>query len=371
MAGGESPGDVGMILQDALKKAQNEAQAQKRKNFNEVNKIADEAGVEIGRNNMATAAQEHLEDLRQSPELIREADKKLIDDLQAFTDVSQKNNLRLSNIFRGKLGDRASQAFQEGRNFEYNIYKNLKDALDADIKEAIENSGNDKLMKAHKDSMQYYKENIAPFEEPEIMRFTRRGGDPDSLLNGFLRISSVADRSKLLDKLMTKLSPENQKLVPYAYFSRAIDEGELNPLKMRTLHKKLGENQRKSLLPDEDLRQQLEDYSTLVQKNTEPLNIMFNPKTGQRMLSELPWKMLIGGAVGGGLSGIPLGGIMGAMTPGLMMRPLVKYLTSEKSRQKLIKKMIEDKVKGKKPESAYLKNLISELASFNLNKDEQ
>lgn len=344
MLKGQAPEDIGLALQDALKKAEQEAQAQKRANYEKVNKIADEAGINVGRENLATVAQEHLEDLRKSPELLRETDKKLLDDLQALSDPTQSNTLRLSNIFRGKLGDRAHEAWTSGDGFGYNLYRSMRDALDKDINQAIEGSENESLKKAHQESKEYYKKNIAPFEEPEIMRFTRRGGDPDMLANSFLRISRVADRSNLLKKLITKLPQDQRDLVSYAYYSRAMDEGKLNPLKLKTLHKQLGEKQRKILLGDEKLAQKLNDYTSLVEKNTEPLTLMFNPKTGQRMLSEFPLAALFG-ALGHAATGNVASALASTLLPGLLSRPLIKGLTSPKARERLIQKMIKEKQK--------------------------
>ena len=141
------------------------------------------------------------------------------------------------------------------------------------------------------------------------------------------------------------MTDEERKLLAYSYFSKAIEDGQLNPLKLKTRYKNLGENQKNALLSEDELKH-LSDYTKLVQKNTDPLNIMFNPKTGQRALSEFPLtSLLAGGSAGGLLTGGLPGALIGAILPGLIAKPFTKALTNPTMRELLIERMIKAREK--------------------------
>ena len=183
------------------------------------------------------------------------------------------------------------------------------------------------------------------FEDKDIVKFIRQGGDTDTLTNTFIKTSKTSDRANLLSRLTTKLSPQDRDLLSYSYFSKALKDGELNPQTFKTLYKSLGDRQKQALLSD-DMIKKMSDYSKLVQKNTEPLNIMFNPKTGQRNLSLLGQSLP---AIGSGIAGIATGSVpfalLGALSPALVGKPLVKALTNPAIREKIIDSMI--KARGK------------------------
>ena len=336
MLGSNSPSGVGQALQDALKTAQKEATRLKQTNYTDVNKLADEMGVKIGRDNFSTQATHVLEDIKASPELAREMPSKLVGDLQEYAKPENINNLKLTNIFRGKLGDKASEAYQNGNMYEYGIYKNLKNALQDDIEASIPRDAANPLRQKYDAAQNFYRENIAPLEDPAITKFTRQGGDPDLLLSSFVK-TGTQDRGNLLRKLSDNLQPHLKGLIPYGYFSKAIENGELNPLKLRTLYKSLGPTQKEALFSQPELAKSMSDYSKLVGMNTEPLTQMFNAKTGQRNLDTLPW-LVTSGLGAGFLGGLPALGAMAGLTRGI-----TKGLTSEGVREKFVQKMLQNK----------------------------
>lgn len=335
-------------LQQGLKEAANEAKNEKNAKFNQVNEEADKLGVKVGRENFSKIAERELSEIKASPELQEELPKDFIASLERYASNKEGNTLKRTDIFRGILGDKANEYFRAGKDKLAGVMSSLKEGLVADREAAIADSGHPTLKNMNDEAHKFYKENYAPFKNPDIQKFTRQGGDADLLLPHFLR-KGQNDRSVLLSRLTERLkSGSNQDLPAQLYLSKAIEDGKVNPKKLATLYDSLGENQREVLIPDQSLRKKLENYSKLVHLNSEPLDLMRNPKTGFRGVQSTVHTLLgLGGYAAGGPLGIggPLGAAAGLVAPGLAMRPVVKALTSPKIRESLVKSMIENKPK--------------------------
>lgn len=335
--------NLGVELQGALKSAAKKVSEEKTKGFENLNKMAEKENLIVGRENFQKAANDALEDINKSPELKAEFGKDLLKDIKRYAKNPEGNSLKLTNIFRGKIGDKASDAYINGKTYEYQLLQNLKEGLSKDIQTSFENSPNKNLKSLYEQNQRNYAEKYAPFEDPDIVKFTKKGGDPDLILAHFLR-GGKNDRATLLSKLSDQLLTNNKshKMLPaYAHFSKAIQEGEINPIKFASLYKSLGENQRKALIPDTKIQKEIENYTRLVDKNREAFDLMRNPKTGARNTELLSKIAQLG-------SGALIGGIPGAMSilgAGMAGRLGTKALTSPKLREKLIKAMIENKEK--------------------------
>jgi len=249
------------------------------------------------------------------------------------------HSLKNTDILRGKIGEHAYEAKVKGEKPKAAIYSRLKQALENDVNEAIEKSSHPELKKAHKEAMDFYKNEYAPFKDKDVNKFIQNGGDPDLLLGHFVRMGK-ADRVHILRKL--KLSEGKEGLVGNAYLSPAYENGSLNPVKLNTLYQKLGKRQRVELFGKEH-NEKLKNYTDLVHKNKEAFNLMFNPKTGARL-----------GHVGSLVAaGSHLPAVLGLGAAGNVAN---KLLTNESFREKLIKAMIESKdIKLPKSMKALLK----------------
>jgi hypothetical protein len=241
------------------------------------------------------------------------------------------------------LGKLANDAYVKGEGALSDLYTSLKKAARQDINDEIENADMPNLNQLRDEAFKYYKKHYSPFKDKEIKKFTLQGGDPDMLMQSFLKNSKLSDRGNLLGKLTSKLSFEDKDLLAYSYFSNAIKDGLLNPSKLNTLYKNLGEKQKNALL-SQGMQNRLKDYSQLVQKNSRPLDIMFNPKTGYAGLSEIPWKSLSGGSIGAAIGGAP-GAVIGGVFPSIAAKGAVKALTNPKMREFLIARMIKAREK--------------------------
>lgn len=244
------------------------------------------------------------------------------------TQEPHKYSLRNTDILRGKIGEHAYEANVKGEKPKAAIYARLKKALEQDVGEAIETSSHPELKNAHKEAMDFYKKDYAPFKDKDITKFIKEGGDPDTLLNHFLRIGKN-DRVQLLQKLSQSIGKETN-LIGNAYLAPAYENGELNPLKLNTLYHKLGKRQRVEIFGKEN-NEKLKNYTDLVHKNKEAFSLMFNPKTGAR-LGHL-----------GTLAGTAAGHIPAAIGIGALGNAANRLLTNESFRDKLIKAMIKNK----------------------------
>ena len=263
-------------------------------------------------------------------------------------------SLKKTDLLRGKIGKKINEAYKNGNDDLRDILRPLKEAATKDINEAIDKADNAHLNELRNKAFDFYKNEYAPFKEPEIEKFTIKGGDPDVLAASFFKKSTLSDRGNLLNKLTSKLSDKDKDLLAYSYFSNAIKEGQLNPNKLKGLYIDLGDKQKNALL-SKDMQKQLSDYSKLVKQNEHPLSLMFNPKTGYAGLNEIPWKTMLSGALAGaklggstlGTTGSVIGGIGGAFAPGLLAKPIVRELTNPNRRERLIERMIAARAKEK------------------------
>lgn len=365
LKGNSNPDDLSFKLQNALKKAANDAKQEKNEGFKKLNDLADNVGLNVGRTNLQSTANDFLNEIKQSPELKGEFNSSLLGDLQRYASNSNGNNLKLTNIFRSKLGDKANDFYQNGQMYEYGIANSLKQALSKDIDSSFSESGNKELKKAYEQNQEDYAQKFAPFEDKDIIKFTRQGGDSDLLLSHFLR-GGKNDRANLLDKLVSKMSDKDKNLVPYSYFSKALDEnGQVDPIKIASLYKNLGKNQKDVLFNDKDLKNSFDDYSDLVQKNKESFDLMRNPKTGARNTDLLiKLSQLLAGTAAGGIPGLAATTI----GSGLLGRGATKALTSEKLRQNLINAMINSQkinIPGRSVVSGSLNDAINSYSNNN------
>lgn len=353
MTGEAHPENIGRTLQDALKKAEKDVIKEKQARFAETNKEAEKFGVKVGRKNLGEKAKDILEEIDSTPELKRQVPSNVIGDLKYYSKNADKSHsLKATDIFKGTLGSESHKAFLAGDKHIGNWYKSLKDSLDKDVDIAIESSPSDKLKSLHKEGREFYKNYVVPFEDKDIVKFTKKGGDPDLIVSHFLKNSRSSDRQGLLNKLVQQLPSKEAKLLARSYFSRAIDKnGELNPQKMTTLYNNLGKGQEELLFNDPVMQNKFRDYLNLVKKNDRALNTMRNPPTGQEGSQFLSGGFkdlasVVAGTAAGGVPGALAALVAGKVLPIAANKFMVEKLTSEPFREKFVAKIIKKEKKG-------------------------
>lgn len=344
---GERPENIGQDMLSALKEAEIGVTRTKNQKWKKVNDIAEKNDVTTNRSNLRDTAKGILSEILSDPDLAIFRDNQEISQLKKIAEGNDKSNfsLRESDLLRGELNNAYHEANVKGERTKAKLYKDLKEAVEKDIQAAIDGSKVDSLKNARDEAMKYHREQFSKFDDPDIQRFTRRGADSDTLAQFFLRTGRLSDRANLIEKLQEHLPQDKKGYLPYAYFSNALENGQVNPNKLRTLYKNLGEKQKEALFPDALQRQAFDDHINLVSKNQEALSNMFNPKTGFRVGNYMQHAMdAVAAALGGAAGGLPyaiLGGAASHILPGLAMRPAVKLLTNPQFREAIVKKMIE------------------------------
>lgn len=248
--------------------------------------------------------------------------------------------LEEANILKGRLAEKAKQSGAsplQGDREMSNVFSTLSKSLKSDINNAIDKSGNDDLKNAYQSAEKNYAKNFSPFLDRDIYKhLAGTNTDNQTIVDKFIKTGRGKDRSNLANKLLEKLPDQKKSLVAYHYLSKALDDdGNVSPNILAKQISNLGSKQFKLLVPDDNLRNNLSNYSKLTKMNQEALSTMFNPKTGQRNLDSL--------LTGVGAGATATGHARALATALLGGRAMTKALTSESIRNALVKKMIENR----------------------------
>jgi hypothetical protein len=370
--GNNNPEDANSQLYEGLLKNYEEHQSSKNSLYKNVNEIADKENLKLNLPKFSGEAKKYRDAiestniLKYEPEIkkifnklenyenpIREEEGLLVDKQgKSLSSKIVPPSLKEANILKGKL-NRYSRLMASSPDAEKryiaNIFNDLSSALKSDIKLSIKSHGHEPLIKAYERAEENYAKNFSPFLDKKIYKFIGGTSDPDTLVQSFVKNSLGSDRSRLAQSLIKTLPGEKKGLLAYAHLSKALDnEGHLNPSKLGTLINKLKPNQFKALIPNASIRRELRDFSKLSSMNSNILNLMHNPATGQRNLDAITG-LLLGHGTAGGILGYKEGGkkgaIAGALTglalPIAASRYAVKGLTSPSLRKSLIEKMLK------------------------------
>lgn len=425
--------NYGDLTSKAISDAYSYAQKEKSSNYKKVNKIADKQGIKIDVFDFDKTARTKLAEINSSPLLKISIKKDIVKKLKEYSDIGeiQKSNkktdinnligkfnvflektnqpgknkinekeienkirktpgtfqrkeggditLKDANTFKSVLKDIADDYFNNGNTYAGQMYKNLRSSLVNDINRTINKSGNKELRSEYDKAEDYYAKSIAPFDEREVKKFITGGGDPNVILDTFIKKNKDSDRSYLLNKLLKVLPKKEQNIVRKGYYRRSIEDEEFNPNKFNKLHKSLGKNQRSLLINDPKLEKEFDNYSKLVEQNQESLNAMFNPKNGQKGLSFMPTMLsALGGALGSGSLGAVAGiaggipGLLGGLAlPAIVARHATNRLTSPKVREKVVNKLIEKKERKADKGKHDLKTIEEEVLKTILSKSKK
>lgn len=360
------------ILMHSLKSAASEAESKKKSLFENVNDLAERHGIKTGRSNFINESKNILKSINRDKHLKQFTPKETISllenislDKKSIKNIDENNatkkdvmhilnklkskkkyTLKDSDVLRGKLGDMAHEANIKGEKNKASIYSKLKKSLEEDINNAIDTSNIPEIKNARDKAMGYYRDQYSIYKDKDIRKFVDQGGDPDLILQHFIK-TGKNDRANILLKLRKAADTQTNgkaNILAGTYLSQAMDEaGNINPVKLSSLYHKLGTKQKVALFGNNPYHRELKKYINAVDKNKESFNQMFNPPTGQRNLDLLAKISQLGGAVAHG------NGLVGAALPllgaGLGARFLTKKLSSPDYREKLINSILNYKPK--------------------------
>ncbi len=356
LAGKSNIEDLDKHLSDALKESFKSHQDEKNAHYKGVNQLADEVGLQLDLSGFADKVKKHknaIEDtniLKYEPDMqsllrklsgYKEPVKtetttgKLVDKfgnpLLNETKITRPS-LEEANLLKGKLNQLSQQHGASSNPSDRHlagVFGDLARTLKGDIEGTIDKSGHEHIKKAYKAAEDNYAKKFSPFLDKQIYKHLGSNADPETLIQSFVKTGKSTDRANLIKKLTDKLPAEDRNLLGYGYLQRAMDENNvLNPLKLKTLLSKnsLGNKQFEALFPNPVLRNALRDYVSLVDMNTKGLKLMQNPETGQMNMDLLPLISKSPTRLAAKMLGAPI---------------LAKKLRSEKTRTKLVNKMIK------------------------------
>lgn len=353
------PEDVPQHLVNSLSKVYESNNIIKNNLYNNMSNTAESLGINLGLPNFRSTVNS-IKEAFKGKTLLKD-DEALVGKLSALEDslsskiinpatgVEMRSPVSISeaNIFKSQLKDMSNDAYAKGNRHEAGMLNRAAKAIDKDIKEAIDNSGSRELKEQFSEAQEYYKNNIAPYQNKDIYKYISGKGDVDNFIQSFIKTGNKQDKFRKLEKLTNILPQEEKNLLSYGFLSKAFnEEGSLNPPALKSLINSLGKNQKKALFGEK--ASNLKDFEKLVGLNEKSFQTMFNPPTGQTLKEMIS---LLGG-FGGVLAGYAYGGPEGALGA-LAAVPAAKYagkkLTSEKFRENLIKKMIENDIRKQAP----------------------
>lgn len=335
--GENEPIDVTSKLGDSLINAKKIHTDIKNSLYNKVDEEAEKQGFLLKTPNFSDKLRENIDDLISGN--VFQYDPKI---RKIMIDLSKGSNIRYlsvkeANIMASHLHNLAEENNTVNNRGAARVLFDLSRTLKNDVKDEIKNSGHKELNSLFNEAEKNYSENYSDFLDKDIYKFTSGKKSPDDLVSTFLKTSNTSDKADQLDKLLKVLPKEDHDLIKYSYFSRAMEGPEdmkvVNPNKLSTLWKKLGDRQKRSLIPDENERRELDNFSRIVGMNQKAINKMWNPATGQMNLDVITAMMM----------SHPLSFIKEIAGS----RIANKALTSEGFREKVVKRLIERQGKNK------------------------
>lgn len=218
----------------------------------------------------------------------------------------------------------------------------LSGMIRKDVEESVA-KGSPELQEAHAAANKNYAENYSPFLD-ESVRKKIQETEPQTMVRDIINPGKEADKYSDIEKVVNLL-PDNQKnILAYAHLKRAQDKyGAVDAKKLAARIDSLGPRQLEKIIPDEGLRQKVENFGKLRGMNEKALNNMYNPETG--------------------IGAVPIAQVMWAAAHPVSAVPafgaaygLNKVLTSPSIREKLVNKMIQNSSKKEAPKASYLQN---------------
>lgn len=265
-------------------------------------------------------------------------------------------DLDQANTLKSTLNEEAQKYLASNNPIDIKkggILSGFAKALNKDINKSLDvfskYGGHPEIKRDFLAANKNYAENYAGFLDKDVYKFLGGKQSPEEVVSTFVKTGLNSDKSDQIKKLMKVLPKKAQDLVKYSYLSRALENGKLDPSKMKTLlgKNKLGPNQMEALFNRPGESQKMYDFMELAKLNSGPLNRMINPNTGQRNLD--PIAPFLGGSLATSIAsmiGGPLGVAVGAGTVLGGANLMTKGLTNEKIREKLVKAIISDKKRG-------------------------
>ena len=296
MAKGGSPEAFSENLRGSLQKAYDSVHKIKREKYALRDRAAEKVDQVINPENYVNLAKEHLDqiqsDLAASPELAHlSTDGKLTKFLKGIVDNPGDKPFKNVTSLDSMLNEAGHKAHIDNNRYESMIYGGLKNALRTDLDSAVQKSGNQKLVDLWKEANEHYAKEVAPFDDRDIMRFIKRGGDPDQITQTFVKTGAYA-RPNQLKKILDKLPDSSRRMMAVQHLTRGLRETDAlgniyhNPARLKTAYEGLAPSMRKILFSPQE-RKLLEDANLLTRTIGPSINQAMKSTTGKVVSEQL------------------------------------------------------------------------------------
>lgn len=127
-----------------------------------------------------------------------------------------------ARFLRKQLNNYINRAARSGGavgNDELRQLTQVKAALESDIEQWAQHSGNGKVKEAYDIANQFYRDRVAPFRDALISKATGKDVDTDTIFKTFVK----PERGKLAGKLAGNLDDQGQQALKYGVLKQAFD----------------------------------------------------------------------------------------------------------------------------------------------------
>jgi len=168
-----------------------------------------------------------------------------------------------------------------------------------------------------------YNEKIAPFDDPDIKKFAKEGGDPDSIVQKFVRTGQYAHPT-ILKKILDKLPEDKKNQLAYYFLTKNMPQKNGRVIASAN---GLGdwdnlEDSMKDLLVSPKHKQVLNDVSLLRKRVPD---VYFNPQTGAQVgYSNFMKSMGAAGLAAATGNHLALGGVLGTLAAAPIITSILK-----------------------------------------------
>lgn len=198
-------------------------------------------------------------------------------DLMSYANQLRPRSFKNASLTAGALNKLAYEVSQTDANTASKIYK-ARDGLLTGMEQGAEASSDPGVMDAFNGAQSFYKNQYAPYEDPEIQKYLDKKSDPDLITQSFVKTGEYA-RPTLLNRIMSKLNPTEQNQVAYNYLAKKVGSNGSKLESAISAYNKLNPQMRSVLFPDEINK----DLDAISKVHGEIPDLLLNPPTGARL----------------------------------------------------------------------------------------
>lgn len=258
--------------------------------------LTDEAGL-ISKLNQIVETGNHTKDLQEISKLSEtdpaEAKKKITElKLSGKSTTQPDRSLRTTNFLRSTLGNFKSEALAKGNSQGALVWGQLKDALDLDIGDYLNQPGKEAVKDSYEYSQKFYSENVAPIRTAKIQKHVHGLDDTDTLISSYFVKNQ--DRPEKMKKLL-QAAPNAEAYIMKAALKPAVEKemvGGKETINPATMDKLLSDKgigfQRLKILTKGDPKksQAIQDYKESYETNKDSLKALGNTFNGFQQIPD-------------------------------------------------------------------------------------